>query len=147
MTAPSKVYVLHHWDDFSVGTERQRSFTIHRSELSTFSSVSEDHHPLHRDPELAKARGFPDVVVHGMLVASKVSAFISEDFVGTHGLLVSMTCDFRAPVYSDEPLLWTGTLANAVARSGVMEISWTVANGKGLIVQRGSACATLPRSE
>jgi 3-hydroxybutyryl-CoA dehydratase len=141
---PAGAYRRFDREDFDEGVERERSFTIDIDDVRAFADVSGDHHPLHRETALAKERGFTGVVVHGMLVAARVSAYISADFVGTHGLLVSITCDFRRPVYCGEPLLWRARLAKPVGASGVAEIGWRVTNDSGVIVQRGNACATLP---
>jgi 3-hydroxybutyryl-CoA dehydratase len=139
-------YPQHAPADFTPGLERTRTFTITRDELGAFSSVSGDHHPLHRDRAFARGRRYPDVLVHGMLIASRASAFVAYDFVGSHGLLVSMTADFRQPAYCDEPLAWSGRVARVSVAVGTVEIDWQVANMRGVVVQRGTACAWLGNS-
>lgn len=129
--------------DFAPGLERKRSFVVTRENLAQFADVSGDYHPLHQDLELAQERGYPEVLIHGMLVASRCSAFVAHDFVGTHGLLVSMTCDFRQPVFCGQPLAWRGRVTRVTENARTVEIGWQVTNEQGLIVQRGTACALL----
>jgi len=130
--------------DFQDGFVSSHGFVITPEELTTFSSVSGDHHPLHRDQAFARARGYPDVLIHGMLVASRCSAYIAHDFVGAQGLLVAMSSDFRAPAYCGEGLRFHGGVARVQAEAGTLEVAWTVTNERGVIVQRGTACVWLP---
>ena len=131
--------------DFQVGEVREQSFTLNREDVDGFSNVSGDHHPLHVDSGFAAGRGYPDVVVHGMLVASRCSAFVARGFVGSQGLLVSMANDFRQPVFCGEALTWRAEVVRVNENAGTVEVSWQVCNPQGAIVQRGSACAWLPR--
>lgn len=131
--------------DFQAGAVREQAFTLSRADVGAFSNVSGDHHPLHVDVGFAAERGYPDVVVHGMLVASRCSAFVARDFVGSQGLLVSLANDFRQPVFCGEALTWQAEVSRVNESAGTVEVSWQVRNPRGAVVQRGSACAWLPR--
>jgi len=132
--------------EFVPGVERERTFGITGADLARFAEVSQDQHPLHRVPVFSRERGYPDVLAHGMLVASRCSAFVASEFVGSHGLLVSFAADFRQPVFCDEELIWRGTVTQVSPEDGTVEVSWRVLNDCGHLVQRGTACATVPNS-
>jgi acyl-CoA thioesterase FadM len=78
-----------------------------------------------------------------MCVTALCSAFVTEEFVGSHGLLVSMSADFRAPVFCDEMLTWRAEVAEIGTLAETVEIKWAVVNDRELTVQRGTACAWL----
>lgn len=140
-------YLRHHVGAFASGREFVREFVVSNAEVDGFAASSGDHHPLHRDAALAAERGFPGIPVHGMLVASRSSAFVAEDVVGTHGLLVSMTADFRRPVYAGEALTWRARVSRVASDVGTVEVTWQVINASGTVAQRGTACALVPTSE
>lgn len=145
MKEDAMFYPRYATDDFKAGEVREQAFMLSRAEVDAFSTVSGDHHPLHSDGGFAAERGYPDVLVHGMLVASRCSAFVAHDFVGSHGLLVSLASDFRQPVFCGEALTWRAEVSRVNESAGTVEVSWQVRNPRGAVVQRGSACSWLPR--
>ncbi|BAT58092.1 bifunctional aldehyde dehydrogenase/enoyl-CoA hydratase [Variibacter gotjawalensis] len=63
------------FDDFKVG-ERYvlPSRTITDANFAAFQVVSGDNHPIHYDIEFCKARGYPNLLAHGLQVASFAAA-------------------------------------------------------------------------
>ncbi|XVF19499.1 hypothetical protein REPUB_Repub11eG0115800 [Reevesia pubescens] len=66
-------------------------------DVCEYSKVSHDTNPLHFDSKSARAAGFQDRLVHGMLVVSLFPRIISSHFLGA--LYVSQSLQFRLPVY------------------------------------------------
>lgn len=59
-----------------------RQTRVYSSEdVLEYSKVSQDSNPLHFEPEIARAAGFDDPLVHGMLVAALFPRIISSHFV------------------------------------------------------------------
>ena len=85
--------------EFTVGHIRKRNFHVDHQGLLRFVDASGDGHPVHTSSKFAQSRGYQDVLVHGMCITSICSGFVAEEFVGSHGLLVSMNADFRSPVF------------------------------------------------
>ena len=129
--------------DFTVGEIRERSFRIEEETLQLFIAASGDSHPLHTNPDFARIRGYRDVLVHGMCINTRCSTFVAEEFVGSHGLLLSMNADFRVPVFCNESLTWRGEVCGVNATAEVIEIKWAVFRDSAILVQRGTACAWL----
>ncbi|XVF69383.1 hypothetical protein PTKIN_Ptkin11bG0077100 [Pterospermum kingtungense] len=73
----------------------KRIFT--NEDVGEYSKVCHDANPLHFDSESARAAGFQDRLVHGMLVASLFPRIISSHFPGA--VYVSQSLHFRSPVY------------------------------------------------
>lgn len=129
--------------EFAVGEVREKNFQVDHESLLRFIASSGDSHPLHTNAIFAQSRGYRDVLVHGMCITARCSAFVAEEFVGSHGLLVSMSADFRLPVFCDELLTWRAEILRVDAVAEIVEIKWTVSNDRNIIVQRGTACAWL----
>jgi 3-hydroxybutyryl-CoA dehydratase len=146
MMGPSEGFRRQVVTDFVPGVVLEEEFEVHMDDVARFVSASGDNHPLHVDSHFARERGYSDVLIHGMLVASRSSAFIARRLVGTHGLLISMTSDFRQPIYCDQLLIWRGEVVSVVTEAGTVELSWRVSNARGAVLQVGKACAWLPQA-
>lgn len=129
--------------EFIVGEVRVRTFQVDHESLLRFIAASGDSHPLHSNADFAQTRGYRDVLVHGMCIAARCSAFVAEEFVGSHGLLVSVSADFRLPVFCDELLTWHAEVLRVDTVAETVEIKWAVSNNRNIVVQRGTACAWL----
>lgn len=136
----SLVYPLHQLAHFLVGQSVEKKFQISQEELLAFIAASDDQHPLHTDRDFSITQGYPETIVHGMAVASRCSAFVAQEFIGRLGLLVSVSSEFRAPVYCGEILVWGAEVAKIELKQKLMEVKWTVQKDSKLITQRGSAC-------
>ena len=76
--------------------------TITSADVSAFARLTGDRNRVHLDDEYARARGWPGGrIAHGMLVASYISAALSE-FPGDGTIYVSQTLDFAKPVYMNK---------------------------------------------
>ncbi len=139
------LYPSYQLADFSLGAIREHSFSITQEDVIQFARVSADSHPLHVDTAFAQQRGYVGVLSHGMLVASRCSAFIARDFVGANGLLVSLSSDFRHPVLCGDELIWQGKVMHIIETASVIEIGWNIKNTRGVIVQLGTACSWLSK--
>lgn len=130
-------------EDFVVGQIIERTFEIGFKELQSFIEASGDIHPLHTNNDFAKSKGYPNVLIHGMAVAARCSAFIAEEFVGLHGLLISMSVDFRTPIFCGDQLYWHAEVIKIDVNGKTVEVKWNIFNNKKLILQRGTACTYL----
>ena len=69
--------------------------------------------------EYALSRGFKARIGHGLMVGAFISAFIGMKLPGKHGLLQSISCEFRRPCYAPNVLTIAGTV---VRRSEAMKL-------------------------
>jgi len=129
--------------EFSEGDVREQAFVVNRTGLQNFVLASGDDHPVHTDVDFAVSRGYKDVLVHGMCITARCSAFIAREVVGSHGLLVAMSADYRLPVFCDDSLVWRAEVANVDTVAETVQIKWAVYNHQNMAVQRGTACAWL----
>jgi acyl dehydratase len=77
----------------------QEIFTISKNEMLEFARISGDHNPIHLDEKYALSQGFPDTIVYGALVISKVSGIIASKFPGPGTVIGSINWRFISPIY------------------------------------------------
>ncbi len=143
MSQHSLNYSRHSLVEFAKGAIREHSFVIDEESLLSFVVASGDIHPLHTNPDFAQTLGYRNVLVHGMCISARCSSYVAKEFVGSHGLLVSMSADFRLPVFCNELLTWRGEALRVDFTAETVEIKWEVLKEGNIVVQRGTALAWL----
>ena len=78
--------------------------------MQQFCAVSGDNNPLHVSADFARAHGFQDRVVYGMLTASLYSCLAGEYLPGERCLLQSVHSDFLHPVFIGDILRVEGKI-------------------------------------
>ncbi|XVE79087.1 hypothetical protein DITRI_Ditri14bG0029300 [Diplodiscus trichospermus] len=120
----------------------KRTFSI--QDVGEYSKVSHDVNPLHFDSESARAAGFEDRVVHGMLVASLFPRIISSHFPGA--IYVSQSLHFRAPVYIGDEIVGEVQAINVKEnkKKYIAKFSTKCFRNGDFLVLDGEAMAILP---
>ena len=98
------------WDELFIGQTAEFTRTITADMVEKFREVSGDNNPLHVDENFAKAKGFTQRVVYGMLTASLYSCFAGEHIPGENCLLHSVHADFLSPVFIGDTLTVSGKI-------------------------------------
>ena len=145
MSTGNQTYPRYELNDLPCGLEREHGFLVTREEVERFSYDIGDKNPLHFDARFSRDRGYQYLLLHGMLVSARCSAFIARNFIGSHGILVSMSSDFRHPVYCGDELNWRGQVVSVNADVATIELRWQVTNSRGVVVQLGTACSLLSK--
>ncbi|XP_021279373.1 uncharacterized protein LOC110413008 isoform X1 [Herrania umbratica] len=109
-----------------------------------YSKVTHDANPLHLDSESARAAGFEDRLVHGMLVASLFPRIISSHFPGA--IYVSQSLHFRSPVYIGDEIVGEIQAINIkdTKKRYLAKFSTKCFKNGQLLVLDGEAMAILP---
>lgn len=100
----------YHFSDLSVGMSESFSYTVTEEKMALFRELSGDENPLHMDAGFAKAHGFPDKVVYGMLTASLISKMGGLYLPGKFCIIQQVEAKFISPVFVDDTLTVTGTV-------------------------------------
>ncbi len=70
-----------------------------------YASASGDNNPIHIDPEIAKAAGFPDVILHGLCtMAFTGQAVVENKLGGDISRLTDISVRFSKPVFPKDTL-------------------------------------------
>lgn len=103
-----------------------------RPELAAIYRLSGDYNPLHVDPEIARAAGFPKPIFHGLGsygVAGR--ALLKALCENEPARLRTMNCRFAAPVFPGETIrteVWREAAGQAAFRCRVVERDLVVLN-------------------
>ncbi len=128
-----------------VGTELP-SLTLpplNRATLALYAGGSGDHVPLHIDSEFAKAAGYPDVFMHGMLGMAYVGRLVTN-WVGQERLR-NFSARFVAITYPGEVLTASGKVVE-VGIDGIpsrVKVDLRLINAAGEPKMTGSAVVDL----
>ena len=131
-------------DNFSIGDQKNIDFLVTLDQINNFSLVSGDNHPVHISRKFAQDRGFANLIAHGMYISSLVSSFITREFIGSNGILIGFSSDFRSPVEVNTELNCFVRITGINKSSNVMTFLWKVNVVQGVEKSRGTASAWVP---
>ena len=128
------------FDDISVGYKTERvGFYIRPEEIDDFVRLSGDASPLHINDEFAKAKGFDGRIVHGIMLASKISYIIGMVIPGEGGIYMAQELVFHKPIYVNEQCAVQGTVIRKSEATRIVEIKTEIFNSKGELAVDGTA--------
>ena len=87
-----------------MGREITCDFIIAEKDIDSFAQYSGDFSPIHISNEVAREKGFPSRVAHGVLQASFISAVVGMEFPGEKGILQQIDLKYRKPCFSGDTL-------------------------------------------
>jgi len=102
-----------------------------RDAIAQFSEATEDPNPIHVDLAFAKASGFPEVIAQGPMTTAHFARLLAQHYGA--GRLRVLDVTFTAPVFPDEPLTLTATVAK------VGELALVAAKLDGTVTAKGFA--------
>ena len=96
------------YEDIEIGMQFESAVhAVTTADISAFSDVTRDHHPLHIDAAYAKSRGFSAVIAHGLYGLSLMEGLKSELKLYEETSVASLGWDevrFKAPVVAGDRL-------------------------------------------
>ena len=111
--------------------------TITEGMMKNFLEITGDINPLHNDDEFAKAKGFENRVVYGMLTSSMLSTLAGVYLPGERSLIREVDVKLKKPVFVGDTLTVSGTVEDIRAQLGIFDMKVTIVNDKGDKVLRG----------
>ena len=87
------------YEDIKIGDKASVEKTITKEDVVDFARLSLDTNPVHLDEEYGKNSMFKDNIVHGMLVASLISAVLGNELPGNGSIYMKQDLKFMKPVY------------------------------------------------
>jgi acyl dehydratase len=83
----------------------EKTYRVDDDQTYRYAEASGDHNPLHVDEEMAKAMGFPNVIVHGLCVmALAQKGIIDGGLEGEASRLRRLSVQFSKPVFPGDDL-------------------------------------------
>jgi acyl dehydratase len=114
-------------------------------QLVKFAGATGDYHPIHYDQEFARARGLPDVIVHGWLVLAFLGQMVT-DWMGEGGTLAKLAGSYRGMSIVDEDIFCYGRVIRKYVEDGdsYADLDIWAENPRGEKTTTGSAVVVLP---
>jgi acyl dehydratase len=112
-------------------------------EIRTFAELVNDYNPIHLDDEYAKTTRFGKRIAHGMLSGSLISGVLGYQLSERKVLYLSQTLKFTAPVFVDDTITATATVAGIREDKPIVTLETTCTNQNGETVVKGEAVIML----
>lgn len=123
--------------DLTIGQKEQFKYVITEEKMISFLKLTGDENPLHTDDIYAKAKGYPNCVVYGMLTASLISRLAGVHLPGKYCLLQGVEVKFTKPVFVEDELTVIGEVVKVDINLSYLEVKVTILNQYRQKVLRG----------
>jgi 3-hydroxybutyryl-CoA dehydratase len=120
-----------------IGDKFSATKQITDSVVRAFAELSGDYNPIHLDEEFAAQTRFGRRIAHGMISGALISAVLGNEFREKKIVYLSQTLKFVAPVFIDDTVTATATVAAIREDKPVVTIETVCANQKGETVVTG----------
>jgi 3-oxoacyl-[acyl-carrier protein] reductase len=124
------------------GSETSFSKTITAEDLESFARLSGDRNPLHMSDEFAARTHFQRRVVHGMLLASYVSALVGMNCPGPGALWAQQSFRWQAPAFIGDRILITLKVKHKSTGSRTLMLEVKTVNQDGKVLMEGEGTVT-----
>lgn len=123
----------------AVGERASRSRAFTQEDVAQFAALVGDRNPIHLDAEVAARTPFGRPIVHGVFVASLISAILGEDLPGPGSIYLSQSLRFEAPVYVGDSVTATAEVIAVRAEKRIVTLRTECVNAAGIRVISGEA--------
>ena len=107
--------------------------------IRKFADVSGDYNPIHLDEEFAAKTRFGRRIAHGMISGALISAVLGYEFKERKIVYLSQTMKFTAPVFIDDTVTATATVAKIREDKPIVTIETVCTNQAGETTLKGEA--------
>ncbi len=112
----------------NVGDELPASSrTVSRDDIRAYAEASGDRNPLHLDDDVARTRGFDEVIAHGMLTMGHMASSIVA-WAGPDAFVERISAQFRATVSPGDTIV-AGARVRAIDGQRVRLDAWVALDG------------------
>jgi len=129
--------------DLKIGDSFSTSRKVTDELVRKFAEVSGDYNPIHLDEEFAKTTRFGRRIAHGMLSGAFISAVLGYEFKERKIVYLSQTMKFTAPVYLDDTVTATATVAAIREDKGIVTLETICTNQNGEVLVKGEAAVMI----
>jgi 3-oxoacyl-[acyl-carrier protein] reductase len=141
-TAPEPLIPFADFEKVQPGDEAQFYKTITARDVDDFARFSGDRNPLHMDESFALRTRFQRRVVHGMLLASYVSALVGMHCPGPGALWSRQNYRWPAPVFIGDRIHLKLRVTHKSVGSRALTIEVAGVNQDGKVVMEGEGTVT-----
>ena len=123
--------------DLKIGDKFSTSKQITDAVVRAFAELSGDYNPIHLDEEFAQTTRFGRRIAHGMISGALISAVLGNEFKERKIVYLSQTMKFVAPVFLDDTVTATATIAQIREDKNIVTVETVCTNQRGETVVTG----------
>lgn len=123
----------------TLGARASRSYTFTPEAVAQFAALVGDGNPIHLDAEYAASTRFGRPIVHGVFVASLISAVLGEQLPGPGSVYLGQTLRFEAPVYVGDTVIASAEVIAVREGKRIVTLRTECVNADGARVISGEA--------
>ena len=110
------------------GFRTSHRYTISAAVYEHFLAAFGDTNTLHLHDDAAQSRGFPERVMHGMILGGFISHFVGVHFPGANSVLHAVNLQFKSPCHLGDEILIEATVTDVVPAVNVVALDIIVRN-------------------
>jgi len=133
------------FEAIEVGAKEVVSRIITQQDVETFARITGDYNPLHLEEDFADRTIFKGRIVHGMLVASLISAALSR-FYGVV-VYLSQSLSFLKPVRAGDRIEATVEVVEKIEKRRRLRLRTVCKNQEGEVIIDGEAKVKILEAE
>lgn len=123
--------------NIEIGDKFSTSKKITDEVIRAFADLSGDFNPIHLDEEFASQTRFKKRIAHGMISGALISAVLGNEFKERKIVYLSQTMKFIAPVFIDDTVTATATVASIREDKQIVSVETVCTNQNGETVVTG----------
>ena len=134
-----------YWEDVQEGTEIPSLVKNPTTrQLVQYAGASGDFYEIHYDKDFAQGNGLPGPIIHGALKNAFLAQLIT-DWIGEHGTLKKLSCQYRGMDVPGDTLVCKGTVRRKYVQDerSMVDCQIWLENSKGERTTPGSASVAL----
>lgn len=131
--------------ELSVGDYASFQKTISETDVYLFAGITGDVNPAHLNEVEAKKTIFKGRIVHGMLIASLISAVLGVQLPGPGTIYLEQDLKFITPVRFGDTILAKVEIMEIIEEKNIVKLNTTCTNQENDIVVKGVAVVMPPR--
>jgi acyl dehydratase len=117
--------------DIAVGTEIPTlTRTVTQEQVSAYAVAAGDPNPIHTDPELARAFGFPAPIAHGMLNLAILTEAVAA-WAGGYDRVAAVSVRFSKPLIVGDTITCSGRVVDVDAAGGTVSLEVEAVSDRG----------------
>jgi 3-hydroxybutyryl-CoA dehydratase len=114
--------------DLQAGFRTAQRYTISPAVYEHFLAAFGDTNRLHVDDQFARRCGFPEKVMHGVILNGFISHFVGVHFPGDATLLHSVNMQFKTPCHLSDEILIEATVTHVSEAVAVVMMELVLTN-------------------
>lgn len=104
--------------------------TVTQEQIRAYAVAAGDPNPIHTEPDVARAFGFPAPIAHGMLTLAILTEAVAE-WAGGYDRVASISVRFSKPLIAGDTITCTGRVTDVDVAGGTASLDLEALSDRG----------------